>query len=281
MKSISRLALFTIFLLSSCKQSGTENLNTGAPKLQAGSCNIGKWNSAFLPLNLKISSDFNGDFTNADQVSGLNLLEQMAKNWNDAVAPGAALFQVPFSISSSTGNNALINFRDSELGIYKSYDWFSNVSSNALAITQFYGIVRSDGSLGTYIDLTHADIIMNYRDFGNSFTMNGNSFTDYDVPTIVLHEMGHFLGLCHESYATSIMAPYYLTTQRSLKSFDATKVSALYLSNQNYAPFGQKTAIKKNAISKPIGSEVSGIIELSANGHCRHFVDGKLVHEHD
>lgn len=284
MKSSARFTLLTVLCLSSwlssCKQSGNDPATSGAPRIQPGSCNIGKWNSAFLPLNLKISSDFSGDFNNADQVSGLNLIEQMAKNWNDSV-PGTALFQVPFSSTSSTGNTALTNFRDSEIGIYKSFNWFSNVSPNALAITQFYGVVRSDGRLGTYIDLTHADIIMNYRDFGTSFSMNGNSFLDYDVPTIILHEMGHLLGLCHESYATSIMAPYYINTQRSLKSFDSSKISALYLNNQNYSPFTAKTATSKTNISSPIGSEVSGIIELNANGHCRHFVDGKLVHEHN
>ena len=131
------------------------------------------------------------------------------------------------------------------------------------------------------MDLTHADIILNYRDFGSDFTINASSMIDYDLPTIVLHEMGHFLGFCHESYSNSIMAPYYFTTQRNLKTFDINKTRALYLNNQNYSAFSSKTLTKASALTSPVGTEVKGIIELSSNGHCRHFINGALISEHD
>lgn len=279
MKSILGCTLFTLCFLASCKQGGTET-SVVAP-VSRGSCTIGKWSNLSTPLNLKMSAEFTNDFSGADLVGGLNPLEQMAKAWNDAVSPSGALLKVPFSVASTDGNSPLANFRDGELGIYKSHTWFPNVSRDALAITQFYGIVRSDGSLGTYIDLTHADIIVNYRDFSSDFTMTGNPMIDYDLPTVVLHEMGHFLGLCHENASNSIMAPYYFTTQRSLKTFDVNKIRALYLNNQNYNAFTTKTSTKSSAIENPVGTEVKGIVELSSNGHCRHFINGKLVYEHD
>lgn len=280
MKSIiGPLSLF--ILLSGCKQAGTSPVSA-SPQIQPGSCAIGKWNNLTGPLNLKISSDFDGDFVPADMVGGLNPIEQMAKAWNDAVSPNMALFTVPFNNTVTTGYNSLNSFRsaDTDLGIYKSQTWFSNVSSNALAITQFYGVVKTDSTLGTYIDLTHADIILNYRDFASQFTMDGTALLKYDVPTIILHELGHFLGLCHESYSSSVMAPYYYTTQRSLKTFDVNKIRALYLNNQNYSAFSAKTFSKSNAIANPVGTEVRGIVELNANGKCRHFVNDKLVYEH-
>jgi hypothetical protein len=268
-------------LLVSCRQSGTENLSNSGIISQSKSCNIGKWDQAFLPLNLKISSDFNGDFNNADLLNGLNPLEQMAKAWNDAVSPGPQLLKLPFEISSTNGYNSLAGFHDNELGIYKSFNWFSDVSSNALAVTQFYGILSTDENLGTHINLTHADIIINYRDFSPSTNASENPFTDYDLPTIVLHEMGHFLGLCHENYADSIMAPYYFSNQRNLKTFDSHKVKELYLNNKNYSSISAKSHKQKKALVAPVGTKVRGIVELSANGHCRHFINGKLVYEHN
>jgi hypothetical protein len=273
--------LFFSILLTSCKESGTESISSSAPASLASSCNIGRWNNLSLPLQVKMSSEFNGDFTNVNLVAGLNPIEQMAKGWNDAVTPNATLFQLPFGATSTTGHSSLTNFRDNELGIYKSHTWFSNVSSNALAITQFYGVMRSDATLGDYIELTHADIIVNYRDFSSDISMTGNPLVEYDLPTIVLHEMGHFLGLCHENRATSIMAPYYLSTQRNLKTFDTNKIKALYLDNQNLSALKAKPSNKTQAITQPVGTEIKGIVELNANGHCRHFINGKLVYEHN
>jgi hypothetical protein len=278
MKSLYALTLFTL-LFTSCKQQVSGNQNNTVIPIQSGSCNIGKWSASSLPLNLKIAPEIANDFSGANIVgSSTNPIEQMAKVWNDAVTPTTTLFKLPLSVAAGNGSATLSGFRDNELGIYKSHTWFTNVSSSALAITQFYGIVRSDGTLGTYIDLTHADIILNYYNFGADFSYTGNSFVDYDVPTILLHEMGHFLGLCHENNYNSIMAPYYYSTQRTLKTFDTNKIQALYLNNQNYGV--NAISAPTNALSAPVGSEVKGVVELNANGVCKHYINGKLVYQH-
>lgn len=271
--------LFPTLLFTSCKQqvSGLQGTNL-APNMQSGSCMIGRWSNGALPLDLKLSPEIVADFTAGDIVGGLNPIDRMAKVWADALTPTLTLFQLPMNTASGNGSANLTNYRDSEVGIYKSHAWFSNISSSALAITQFYGIIQSNATLGTYLDLTHADIILNYRDFGSDFTYNGNSFIDYDVPTIVLHEMGHLLGLCHETNHNSIMAPYYFTTQRTLKAFDTSKIQALYLNNQNYAM--KVNDGSDNALSAPVGTEVKGVVELNANGICKHYINGKLVYQH-
>jgi hypothetical protein len=91
--------------------------------------------------------------------------------------------------------------------------------------------------------------------------------------------MGHLLGLCHETKKPSIMAPYYLTTQRSLQTYDADIIKDIYIDGAISALTANKNN-NINAISSPVGAEVSGIIELKKDGTCSHFVEGKKIYEH-
>ncbi|MBC7427550.1 MAG: matrixin family metalloprotease [Bacteriovorax sp.] len=264
---------FFLLLLISCKQTTT---TTTQAIIAPTSCIIGKWSDSYLPLSVKMSSEFSSDYSGADLVAGLNPLEQMAKVWNTAST--RSLITVPFPIASTTGYTSTSSFRDSEIGIYKSHTWYNGVSSSALAITQFYGVITSNAGLGQYIDLTHADIIVNYRDYGSKFTMTNNPMIEFDLPTVVLHEMGHLLGLCHETTKPSIMAPYYLTVQRSLRAYDADLIHDIYIDNAISA-FSVKN-VNRNALSSPPGTEVSGVIELHADGKCIHYLNGKKLFEH-
>lgn len=286
MKTSSLVIYITlIFILSACKGSsgGTQSSSAGPNLTGSGnsSCLIGRWPNSSLPLDIKISSEFDADFLNSDEIGGLNLLEQMANGWNGPVTGSIQLITVPFDPATTTGYASTSSFKDSEIGIYKSYNWFSNVSSSALAITQFYGTVKSSAGLGDYIQLSHADIIVNYDDYGTRMTMTLNPAKTYDVPTIILHEMGHLLGLCHESDSQSVMAPYYLTAQRSLKDFDRAIIEDLYVDSavaHLSAMTDSKSAIKSNL--PPVGTEVSGVIELMADGECIHKVNGKELFKH-
>lgn len=270
MKKLLFLFTFTL-LLSACKSKDTETQSAlGAIK---GSCLIGKWSDSRLPLAVKMSSDFSGDINPSSMVAGLNPLEQMAKVWNTAAAP-KTLITVPFPIASTTGYADTASYKDGEIGIYKSSQWFSNVQSQAIAITQYYGVITSSAGLGQYVDLTHADIIINYRDYGPDLTMNLNPSYDYDLPTVVLHEMGHLVGLCHESVQPSVMDPYYYTTRRSLQQFDKNIIKNIYIDG------AINTNNNTNALSMPPGTEIKGVIELHADGKCVHYVNGKKTFEH-
>lgn len=273
MKNFLILTTFLI-ILSACK--GTTTTTESAANY--GSCILGKWSDSSLPLSIKMSSDFTGDYSNVNLINGLNPIEQMAKVWNDAASP-KTLMTVPFPIASTTGYTDAGSFRDSELGIYKSYTWFNTVGSGVLAITQFYGVVTSSPALGQYIALTHADVIVNYRDFGQRLTVVTNPRKDYDVPTIVLHELGHLMGLCHESKRPSIMAPAYITTQRNIQTYDADLIKNLYV---NGTISGQ-SAVKvqnTNTLKQAEGTQVRGTIELHADGKCIHYLNGQKTLEH-
>jgi hypothetical protein len=264
--------LLTSTVLVSCKKETTTrsvaSLNGG------GKCLIGRWPNAALPLTIKMSSEFTGDYNNSHLVAGLNPLEQMAQVWNNSVAP-QTLITVPFTATAATGFASTNSFNDGEIGIYKSHAWFANVSSSALAITQFYGNIQETAGLGRHIGLTHADIIVNYKDYGSRITMTNHPMFEFDLPTIMLHELGHLLGMCHETVEDSIMAPYYISTRRSLEAYDIEHVNDIYVDGVISG-----LTVNTNALSAPVGSKVSGVIELHSDGKCVHYMNGKKTAEH-
>jgi hypothetical protein len=271
------LFLFTFTLIfAACKKSET-TVRQAPLGSNFNSCVIGKWSNSSLPLRLKMSSQFSGDYNDTHKVNNLNPLEQMAKAWNDAV-PTKTLIEVPFPLAGTTGYSSTSSYKDGEIGIYKSPNWFANVSSNALAITQFYGVVTESAALGTYIQLTHGDIIVNYRDFGSELSMINAAGFDFDLPTIVLHEMGHLLGLCHEETEPSIMAPYYIATQHQIQQYDKNIIDYLYVGSSS--GYSVKKNSNTNALSMPPGTEVSGMIELHVGGKCVHYLNGEKTFEH-
>ena len=275
MKKLSILFICTL-LFASCKKS---EATSSQPALRANynSCIIGKWSPSSLPLNLKMSTSFHDELLYIDKIGDLNVMEQMAKIWNDTVE-SKTLIKVPFSPTAVDGYASTSSFRDGEIGIYKSVNWFSNVSANALAITQFYGVITQAPGIGTYIQLSHGDIIVNYRDYGSQLKMANASSANYDVPTIILHEMGHLLGLCHEEKEPSIMAPYYLRKQHQLQQYDKDIMANLYEGSSSAYNVKQNT--NKHALALPPGTEVSGMIELRDDGKCLHYMNGEKTYEH-
>jgi predicted Zn-dependent protease len=278
MKGIPKIFLFTAILLTttlfvSCKKETTTTRSVASLN-GGGKCLIGRWPNVALPLTIKMSPEFTGDYNNSHLVGGLNPLEQMAQVWNTSVAP-KILITTPFPVAAATGFAATNSFNDSEIGIYKSHTWFSNVKS-ALAITQFYGNIQETAGLGRHIGLTHADIIVNYRDYGSNITMTNHPMFEFDLPTIMLHEFGHLLGMCHQTEEDSIMNPYYITTRRSLEAYDVEHVNDIYVDGI----ISGLTTTNTNALSAPVGSKVSGVIELHADGKCVHYMNGKKTTEH-
>lgn len=242
------------------------------PRSQGGSVQYpGRWSPATLssPLPVEISSSF----------TEISDIENAMQSWNDA-HNDVNFFQLPASTVTNKSSTTLSDFKDGTLGIYKSFAWFSNISSETIAITQFYGYLRNEGTSNAYVDLTHADIIVNYRD--HSFSTSPNSF-EFDLQTVILHELGHFIGLKHPTdyYVPAVMQATLSPGDQKqiLYAYDESAVNNNYSSGytSSLTHFQNAGADRGRDDDAP---EVSGYYELRKDGRCLHFQDGKFVGAH-
>lgn len=293
MKNIAQGILLSCSMLfiSCMKQESAKKVAIGA---STATLDV-RWSSASLGgsgISLVLGDAIvNDQFVGADNDGdGHNPVDQMLKAWN-ASNTSLTFFRVPASV---VANREYANIKqyenDGEQGIYKSNNWFSDVDSRALAVTQYRGLRRNIGTSSEYVQLTHADIILNYRDY--NFTTDAGSSAAYDFHTVVVHELGHFIGLGHTAgSADSVMSS-------TLGIFDSDRTpSSLDKSNlaRNYG-VGGVAAISSNVIASAISSGpttkilppsaieddrgVSGLIELRVDGSCRHYENGELVEIH-
>ena len=254
-----------------------------------------KWSSSDLSggMNVVISTDIINDFVADDLDSNdYNPVEQMFEKWNDTTT-AATFFKVPASTTSNKSYDDLSSYKDSEMGVYKSYDWFDDVKTSVLAVTQYYGYRRNSGTSAEYIQLSHADVILNYRD--HDFSTSASDSSSYDFHSVVLHELGHFLGLSHtSSYSISSVMQSSLgvyDSKRTPTNYDVSTITDLYggssaLTSSSYsvaasaATSSDTTLVLPSAAVDTGDGEIHGLIELHADGQCAHYENGVKVFEH-
>jgi hypothetical protein len=261
-----------------CKEfTSTQTVTTSTQTPRSNPNAPAKWPTSRFPLEVKIASNFS-----AGEIS---LIESMGTEWIDA---GNNELQF-FDLTNTTANKdlaSLDDYYDSEMGIYKSSSWFDSVSNFALAITQFYGYRQNTGMSSEYIQLVHADVIMNYAHY--NFTTDLSS--GYDLPSVILHELGHFLGIYHNTdYSkSSVMVPSILsrTSERDTYTFDEQTIAEKYGINSAVLPLSNQSlavtagASRDVAVASNEPEFVQGRIELRADQHCYHYINGQVIEKH-
>ncbi len=253
--------------VSSCKKETTSSTAQSVSLAPGQSCAPGKWFGLSSGISLSIASDFSAQENTAIQ----NALTE----WNTNAPTGVTLFAAT-GTTPAPGYTALTSYRDSVFGIYKQDTWFNDVSSSALAITQYFGYLKSNNGKA-YLELSHADIIFNTDNF--SFIHSTSASPNQDFQTVLTHELGHFLGFCHETSINSIMYPYYNGAQRTLKAYDITQLASRY-SSPTVAPMTASKIANFHELDINEGEAVRGVIELKKDGECSHFINGKLAYKH-
>lgn len=239
-----------------------------------------QWDESLFPLKIQIS----GEFSASEKAE----MAVVGKTWGQA---HGSLDFLEFGDAPAKSVGQLTDYRDDVLGIYKMHNKLDGYPDRALAITQIYAD-RINYAGKSYLAIRHADIVVNYADY--SFKSN-SSFGSYDLQTVILHELGHLVGLNHYQDATnpSIMEP-------SIDTFDyihypypkdeeliqanyqsgAASVSALR-SIASVTDSSVETG-KETASPVPVIEEegVRILHMLKADKSCEHYIDGKLVKKH-
>jgi hypothetical protein len=268
------LRLFFFFaLFYSCVPAQKESLTTGAatnPNAPSA------WIKAGLPKQIFISREFSD--TEAAE------LNDAVISWN---THGTYTYS---SVSSSKVNDRsgvtnLNSLFDGEFGIYKAVNWHPQLPSTALAVTQIFGVRQNVGTASEFVEIVEGDILINW-----TFPYAPTNPNGYDLFTVTLHEMGHFLGLGHiTNYALqSVMYPSigYSTFYLRPGNEDIRNIKLKY--NIGVQGLGARAPASSSSLRAPATKEfvenspdaVKIIMELHVDGTCRHYVNDQFQFLH-
>ena len=239
------------------------------------------WKGVF-PKSIYISRDYKNifcetgdsakmhDFCNgSDASSGVRVTALMADRWNELFVNYNFISlkeTVPNDFKDIFTSIGEVN-KDGYNGIYTLTDtqWTaSGFKESTLGVTVLIGKTNENRQ---YI-IQEGDILI------------GPSSEGYNLGTILLHEMGHFLGLQHNESVErtqTVMYPYIGSSdvKQTPMSVDKQSLNRLYMVSGS---IGQDS--RRREIPDGNGEEVRIVFELGADKNCRHLINGKLIETH-
>ncbi len=281
MKTLKLIFILPLVFFS-CEQGGADSEES-----KAVASDSTRWIDSDLPIKLKIASDYAAgeEFT---------AISDSAAEWTTAVESKLQFFTMAGSTPNKEYAN-LADYNDGEMGVYKLNVWSDELPGTALAVTQLFGFQNAAGG----VVISHADILMNEETY--TFSTDADDSFNYDFETVMLHELGHFIGLSHSSFSeSSVMIPSISLTDsnRVSTSIDRANIAynyeletsysnALTSANSTVAIHSSieseeedPTGINQGHMEKNEIGQVRILIHLMASGECIHEVNGKVVGSH-
>lgn len=262
-----------LMIASSCTPTKTVESDVGGGAINSEAPYL--WSGSAFPRDLRISNDFTA--------AELSNIQSMSNAWETAIDNKKNFFtNTNRTPEVSEPNLDLDELGDDDVnGVYKITHWPLELNAGALAVTQLFGRRYNIGDNDEYVRIEHADVLIN-ENLYDFRTVDGAGGGSYDLRTVVLHELGHFLGLSHK-YGDTVMVPSIgtSTVARAPTGVDSLDLADKY--NLNLGGGSSSAAVNG---SRPTysprtgGGKVKIMIELRADGECVHKENGIVIRRH-
>lgn len=176
-------------------------------------------------------------------------------------------------IRTDLAPNGVTQFKKSFTTIEEAHDGYNAI----YLVPETYWPSNSTGALGVTILLGRTNNYGQYIIEEADIIVRKARLTNYDAQTIILHELGHFMGLQHQTSYSSIMYESIYPGQvknRPLNS-DLNLLARLY-----NLPYGSIPQSPRLPVQDGTGELKRMVLELGADQTCRHLIDGKVVKSH-
>lgn len=218
MKVKTFVVLLIISLFYNCAKEVEDPLFKGFNKVNME--NIG-WVESDLPILMKASTDI-------DTTTILRMEEEMDK-WEDS-SQMDFFYQLEPTEQKDFSDLKDYYIKDNETnGIYFSHAPFKDMEQTYLAVTQIFIKPNESGENGFSYQIIHADIIINTQT--HPFSNDELDSHSYYLPRVILHELGHVLGLKHEDEGVMEASLSLWDRDIELTDFEIELIKKKYNSN--------------------------------------------------